>query len=303
MSVSIIGLIITQPRPFATIRAFGKKRVVLKVIKFEGIDNVRDLGGTPVAGGRAVVPGLLYRGGTLAKASEKDCKLLFEELGVRCVIDMRTGWERNEKPDAEWPGVENLHIPFYDKDIVGIEYTEPAEGTKVVGRDVACVPDHFYRSLANPLTVGMMRIGVNEVFSRIERGIPVFEHCNGGKDRAGILTLLLLTVLGASRETIEEDYLFTNVSRDARYGQMMERFLRFSQGDKEQARALVEAHRARPEYLTAFYESVEEAYGSMDDFVRNQLGISDARREEIRNACTAPERVEAGNRAPALCAV
>lgn len=258
----------------------------MKVIEFEGIDNARDLGGTPVAGGLAIAPGLLYRGGTLAKATESDCKLLFDELGVRCVIDMRTGWERSEKPDVEWPGVENLHIPFYDKDIVGIEYTEPAQGTKVVGRDVACIPDHFYRSLANPLTVGMMRIGVSEVFSRITRGIPVFEHCNGGKDRAGILTLLLLTVLGASRETIEEDYLFTNVSRDARFDQMMERFMRFSQGDEEQARELVEAHRARPEYLAAFYESVEAAYGGMSDFVRNQLGISDSRREEIRSACT-----------------
>ena len=258
----------------------------MRVIEFEGVDNARDVGGMPAAEGRVVKPGLLYRGGALNKATPADCQLLFEDLGVRCVIDVRTGWERREKPDVPWAGVENLHIPFYDKDKVGIEYTEPAEGTKPVGRDVACDPIRFYRSMPNPLTVGQMRLGVEAAFSRMEAGIPVYVHCSGGKDRAGILVLLLLTVLGASRQDILDDYLFTNVSRDARYDQMLERFMKFSDGNERLARELTEAHRALPQNLDSFYGAVDEAYGSMDDFARNQLGISDTRREEIRTACT-----------------
>lgn len=118
------------------------------VIQLQTIDNVRDLGGIAVAGGRAVKRGLLFRGSALAGLSDDDADELFGRLGIARVIDVRCGWERAEKPDVEAPDVENLHIPFYDLDIVGIEYTEPAEGTKVVGRDVACDPGRFYRSLA-----------------------------------------------------------------------------------------------------------------------------------------------------------
>jgi protein tyrosine/serine phosphatase len=173
-------------------------------------------------------------------------------------------------------------------DIVGIEYTEPAKGTKVVGRDVACDPERFYRSLANPRTVKQMRQAVNAAFESAAAGKPVYLHCSGGKDRAGILTLLILTVLGASRDDILKDYLETNVARNKNYERFFNRFLKFADGNQELARELTEAHSALPENLTAFYEAVDEAYGSMADFVRNQLGIDDERREQLTLACTTP---------------
>lgn len=258
----------------------------MRVIELQGVANVRDLGGTPVGDGRVVADGLLYRGSALAGATEEDCRVLFDNLGIRYIVDVRCGWEREAKPDVQVPGVENLHIPFYDLDIVGIEYTEPAEGTKTVGRDVACNPDRFYRSLSNELTVGQMRKGLHAIFGYACQGMPVYQHCSGGKDRAGIMALLTLTVLGACPEAVLDDYLFTNVSRDKDYDKTYARFLRLADGNEELARELVESHRARPENLTTFYEAVDEAYGSMDSFVCEQLGLDDAEIMRIRECCT-----------------
>lgn len=258
----------------------------MRVIKLQGVNNVRDIGGTPVRDERVVRSGLFYRGGALSAATQSDCDQLFNVLGIRCVIDVRTGWEREAKPDVNMPEVANLHIPFYDLEKVGIEYTEPDAGTKVIGRDVACEPSSFYRSLANPLTVNQMRKGLDASFSRAMRGEPVYHHCNGGKDRVGILTLLILTVLGASREDILEDYLYTNVSRDKRYQEMFERFLHLSGGDEQRAHELVLSHRALPENLDAFYEAVNASYGSIESFIRNQLGFSPERQDELRALCT-----------------
>lgn len=258
----------------------------MRVVELQGVDNVRDLGGIPTAEGRVVASGLLYRGSALFGLTESDRNLLFGKLGIRCVIDVRCGWEREAKPDAEVSGVENLFIPFYDLEKVGIEYTEVAEGTKVVGRDVACVPVHFYRSLANPLTVGQMRTAVNEAFNRALASQPVYLHCSGGKDRAGILSLLILTVLGVSRDYILDDYLYTNVARDKNYDEMLERFMHFANGDADRAHELVIAHRAVPENLDAFYAAVESKYGSMDAFVRDWLEIPDDRRGELRAKLT-----------------
>ena len=260
----------------------------MKVIELDNVSNVRDLGGIPLEGGRMVAPGLFYRGSALFGISENDRSVLFDELGIACVIDVRTGWEREAKPDIEIEGVENLHIPFYDREKVGIEYTEPAAGTKMIGRDVACDPDRFYRSLANPLTVGQMRKGVCEVFNRAMKGKPVYIHCSGGKDRAGILALLVLTVLGAREADILEDYLMTNVARDKNYEKTYARFLRLADGDEERAREITFEHRARPENIVAFHEAIEERYGSMEGFVHDQLGIDDELREEIRRVCAVP---------------
>ena len=258
----------------------------MDVVELEGINNVRDLGGTPVEGGRMVASGMLYRGSALFNISERDFAKLFDELGIACIVDVRTGWERTAKPDVEAPGVENLHIPFYDMEKVGIEYTRPAAGTILIGRDVACDPDDYYRSLSNPLTVRQMREGVHAVLDNAIAGRPVYVHCSGGKDRAGILMLLVLTVLGASEEDVLEDYLFTNVARDKNYEKMYARFLRLADGDEELARRITEEHRARPENIAAFREAVTERYGSFESFVRDELDVDDEYRALAREACT-----------------
>ena len=258
----------------------------LNDIELDSVGNVRDLGGTPVEGGRVVASGLFYRGSVLVNVSEHDRDVLFNQLGIACVIDLRTGWEREAKPDIEVEGVENLHIPFYDEEKVGLEYTTPAPGTIMIGRDVACDPGDYYRSLANPLTADQMRKGLEAAFDRALQARPVYEHCSGGKDRAGILALLILTVLGASREDILADYLATNAARDKNLEHVYERFLRLANGDGERARELTFEHRARPENLDAFYEAINGRYGTMDSFICNQLGIDDNRREHLRQALT-----------------
>lgn len=239
-------------------------------------------------GGRTVVPGRFFRGGALNEATSADVDVLFGELGIRCVIDVRCGWEREAKPDVSVAGVENVHIPFFDQEKVGIEYTEPAAGTKVVGRDVACDPLHFYGALSNVLTAGQMREAVHLAFDQALAGNPVYLHCSGGKDRAGILALLILTVLGADRESILNDYLITNESRDRHYDAEFKRFLRFADGNEELAHKLTRAHRANPENLQAFYDSLDARYGGMEAFIVETLQIDRRYRAKLKESLTVP---------------
>lgn len=260
----------------------------MRVIHLQGVQNVRDLGGIPVSEGRAVSPGLLYRSSALHSMTSDDERILSDELRLSCVMDLRCGWEREANPPVAIPQVEHVHIPFYDLEKVGIEYTEPGAKTKIVGRDVACDPLRFYRSLVNPLTVRQMRQAVDHIFSHAIARQPVLWHCSGGKDRAGILAVLVLSVLGASREDILDDYLLTNISRDKDYDRLFERFLKLADGSEERAHELVLSHRARPENLDSFYAAVDERCGGMEKFIRNQLRIDDQRRHQLRAACTTP---------------
>lgn len=262
----------------------------MRAIEIEGITNARDLGGVPVAGNRVVKRGFIYRGDALYKLSDAGKTRLRHQYGVRCIVDVRCGWEREAKPDVSIIGIENLHIPFYDLEKVGIEYTKSIEGSKVTGRDIVCDPDDFYRNMPNPLTAKMMREGLDCIFEHALNGEAVYVHCSGGKDRAGIMALLVLKILGASDEIILEDYMLTNEGRDKNIESIFERFLRLMGGDEDVAWQVTNNHRARPENLKAFYESVDERYGSMDSFLADVLGYDQKRREELRAQLTEPAR-------------
>ena len=76
--------------------------VVERRVPFEGIQNFRDLGGYPTAGGGEVRWGQLYRGAALHKLTPADV-VAFGRLGVRTVYDLRGDVERTEFPVRSTP--------------------------------------------------------------------------------------------------------------------------------------------------------------------------------------------------------
>ena len=102
-------------------------------------------------------------------------------------------------------------------------------------------------------------------------------HCTVGKDRTGIVTLLILTMLGADRETITRDYLCTNRAAAA---EANKNYLKLFAAtfSHECASRLRGCYIARRSFLDAYYDAVEGAYGSVENYVKNGLGITE---EEI----------------------
>ena len=142
--------------------------------------------------------------------------------------------------------------------------------------------------IQSPEALAKIREAVHCAFSHALEGKPVYLHCSGGKDRAGILAMLILTILGAEREAVLEDYLLTNESRDRHYDKEFQRFLRFADGNEELARKLTLAHRANAENLQAFYDSLEARYGGMEAFIVEVLQIDRHYRARLKERLTLP---------------
>lgn len=109
----------------------------------------------------------------------------------------------------------------------------------------------------------------------------VLWHCTLGKDRCGWGTVLVLSVLGVSREDILQDYLLTNECLKDEINGMLEMLRKLSQQTTlaNAGRALVEA---REEYLLAAWDEVEKQYGSMDAFLEQGLGVNAQMREQFK---------------------
>jgi protein-tyrosine phosphatase len=98
-------------------------------------------------------------------------------------------------------------------------------------------------------------------------------HCSAGKDRTGLGAALVLSALGASRQTVLADYVATDRlwQRD---------FALPPETPKPLAEALLGTH---PALLEAALEAAEAAHGgSMPQLLERGLGLDAARLDRLR---------------------
>src|SRR5579859_5174019 len=90
-----------------------------RILRFEAIHNVRDLGGIPTRAGRRTRPGVAVRAATLLEATAADRERL-RALGVGLIFDLRAVPElaREGFVDLSEHGILREHAPiFRDTDI------------------------------------------------------------------------------------------------------------------------------------------------------------------------------------------
>lgn len=244
-------------------------------LSFEGIKNIRDLGGIRT-GGRVVKSGLLLRSARLSEATEDDVSRL-RQMDLRHIIDFRDTMECDEKPDVSVPGAQYHHLPAL----------RPRSGRigpqirSLTAPEVAEKFRHIYRHMAQ----GDNAAKAYSEFFRIIRGADgaVLWHCTQGKDRTGIATMLLLTALGADEETIREEYFLSNVHMQKVYDDME------SAGE---SRSMLDAARqylfVQEEFLDVYLETMREEHGGMIGFLQRVLGLADGDIVFLRKKYTLP---------------
>lgn len=250
-------------------------------IEFEKLINTRDLGGIEVPGGK-IAPGRLIRSGMLGVASKKDVSWLADNVST--VIDFRSKVERDEVPDPEIEGAENIHVPIIDDLAAGV--SRDSESDEVAMSMLIHDPDSAMSYMCSMYKefpeLESARKGyetfVRKLFENPDKA--VLWHCTAGKDRAGFATAIVLEMLGADRETIIADYLMTNEYIKNDIDAMIEYYFGSIEAlDSNTETALRSLFGARREFLETALSKAEELYGSFRGFIRDGLHIGDDERE------------------------
>ncbi|MCZ2527168.1 tyrosine-protein phosphatase [Streptomyces sp. HB2AG] len=162
-------------------------------LDWDGCFNVRDLGGMPTADGGAVRRGALVRADAVDSLTASGWEALWEH-GVRTVVDLRNDDELGPDAAPRPAGLTTLHLP-----LDGIEDTEfwsrwsdGPDGTPL-----------YYRPFLDRFPQRAARV-VSAV-ARAEPGGVLF-HCAVGRDRTGLVAILLLTLAGVAPEVVAADY-------------------------------------------------------------------------------------------------
>jgi len=161
-----------------------------RMVKAEGITNVRDMGGWPTGDGRKIRQGNLFRGSEFdrhCELTEIGREVLLRELHLKTDLDLRG----ESDPDAPGPldayGVRRFRIP-----VTAYAHIFDPEAMKAYGE--------CFKVMADP------------------ENYPCYIHCWGGADRTGTLAYLFQALMGVEKENLILDYELTTMSIwEARY--------------------------------------------------------------------------------------
>ncbi|MFJ9781877.1 tyrosine-protein phosphatase [Amycolatopsis sp. NPDC101161] len=182
-----------------------------RTVAWEGFHNTRDLGGLPTRSGRTTRRGAFFRAADLRFVTDAGWAQA-RESGVRTVLDLRNADEIRPMADAPTalagsaqfaaatgvtapPGIDRVEVPL--DDIGDLEFWRYVNGERLNGSPL------YY-----PVFLERKAERCAAVVEAIARSAPggVLFHCGGGRDRTGLVALLLLALADVEPDVIAADY-------------------------------------------------------------------------------------------------
>ncbi len=249
----------------------------LRRIKLSSLKNTRDLGNIPALEGKRIISHKLIRSGLLAKGKACDVNKLISDYNIKKVIDLRTDAEINEKPEVLPENVKYIRIPMLDDSYLGIARDEYSiQCWFNLFKDCSREPEEVFYDMYEMLVFSerskkLIR-EIFDIFLADDEG-SILWHCSAGKDRVGVVTMLLLTALGVKRDVIIEDFLATNVFTVAEILKMRI-FSPFVIKERRLRKCLNILMTVKSMYLERIFLKIDKEYDDIFDFFYKQYGVS-----------------------------
>lgn len=256
-------------------------------LKLKRLNNTRDLGGLPASDGRTIVTGKLFRSGRLTKLQKATCGEL-RKMGVRTIIDLRTPTECSDHPDTMIEGIEYIPLPILHIPKGGI--TAEKTMAKWLYKESSRISTEFgsannymicsYREMVFEEEQQKSLSKVLRIIIEAEGG--VLFHCTSGKDRAGICAMLIEALLGVDEEWILKDYMASAAFCRRKFfwnkfgiivGPLPIAFKKI----------LLGLMYLKPEFLDTIVQDMIERYGSVVDYCKQALGVTEADVQLLRS--------------------
>ena len=248
-------------------------------LPFAGGNNFRELGGYRADEGKTVKWGQIYRGFPTGRLTTEADRARLDGLGLRLILDLRSGVEAAKLPDYVPDGARLVQI-------CGLR--------DATGQEIDFSPNDIQRLVQNaPAGTNLTQLiyrqmltgnkAFKELFRALEAGeTPILFHCTAGKDRTGVAAMLILLALGASDETICADYARTNLCRAAEIEKAMADHAAEIAADPAQKLRWQTSAGVDPEIAPFVLRTIRQDYGSAESYLEAEYGLTPARLMRLR---------------------
>jgi len=241
-------------------------------VKLQGAINFRDIGGYATKDGHHVQWGRIYRSAALNRLTDADLDTL-QKRSIAWVGDFRGPYEVKIAPDKIPAGATRVSLPAGSENIGDSNYMKTFIQQMKAG-DSSLIS--FY-SVTTPFKARYKPL-FDELLA-LPKDSAVVYHCTAGKDRTGIATALVLYVLGVDEQTIQADYLASNYYRAAENERSINGMVKMYDLSETAARNMMGV---KSEYLDATFAAIKQQYGSIDNFLKKELGLNKAKVAKLR---------------------
>jgi protein-tyrosine phosphatase len=247
---------------------------------FEGVRNFRDFGGY-TAGRRRMATGRFFRSANHAMASDADLARM-AAMGIGAIVDLRRPEERQRMPSRRWDDFAAQVIENHDDDEgAGRDSWHGfMEEWDLTSEGVREYHERYYRRA--PTLPRILDLFSRYFHAVAESDGPVVVHCAAGKDRTGMIVALTHHLAGVHRDDIVADFLLTNDKSvfDVHAPLWAEEIAK-TRGQAPSMEAMHIAMGVEAHYLDHAFGVIEERYGSVENYLREALGIDAKLRERI----------------------
>ncbi len=162
-------------------------------IAMEGLRNLRELGGYTTNSGAVTQEKRFLRGDSTSTLTQKDQMFLYD-YGVRCIIDLRSTLEAAYQPSRmnKYKGISYYNVPMMDN----------MHQKNTTYAATKCLYD-LYEQLLTHGQEEFLRV-FSIMLQHLNQGILF--HCAAGKDRTGLVAMMLLSLADVPEDTIIADY-------------------------------------------------------------------------------------------------
>ncbi|MDA9964831.1 tyrosine-protein phosphatase [Gammaproteobacteria bacterium] len=246
-----------------------------RLLPMDGSHNTRELGGYKTTDGKTIKWGKLFRSDKLSDISKTDQAYL-QNLGIKKIVDFRSEQEKAEDPNIIPTGISYVEMP------ISVDGAMRSKIEAVLKGETDREVQSFLIDANKEFVTNYADVYENFLRGLIDEDAPTLFHCTAGKDRAGFAAAITLIALGVSKEDVINDYMKTNAFTQERIEEILGQIELMSlyQSDVEILRPLLGVEQI---YIETAFKTAEDKYGSLENFIRDGLNISDEDIQKLRN--------------------
>ena len=246
----------------------------MKVIKLDSTFNTRDLSFFKTKDGRSIKENRLIRSGHLHYATLNDIETL-KKHNIKIIVDFRSEHEFVSRADVRIDGVTYLNFPALPrKELASKGSNADSNLLDLVSEDKG--GKKMLLSTYKNLFLTKEGTEAYKNFFKVvteNKDGAILWHCSQGKDRAGMAAYLLEYALGLSSEDMLADYLHTNLAMERVIARLTPVVLKESNNNHALLPHLKDVFTAQEDYLNAAIETINETYGSIENYLINVLEV------------------------------
>jgi protein-tyrosine phosphatase len=222
-----------------------------------GIQNLYDIGGYKLNGGKSVKWGKLYRAGEIGNLNHYALNKL-KNTGIRTIVNLdNTVSERTDNFLKE-SGFNVISVPLH---IIGNQIYKDLQQKEIVNNDTMYQTSDYI----NREYITKHQLEYKKIFEILldKMSYPVMFHCSLDKRYLAVVSSLVLAALGVNSQSIMENYRLINSSST-----VSSKSAYYFPEKSKKTTGIYE------EFLKNFKKQIEKGYGSMNAYLEQEIELS-----------------------------